>query len=163
MAEISDTKLEQLIDEFLTKMPGGLSARFISYYINWSGLLDENECCDKKSVNSFLGKNFCKYEKHYGKSENGYPITFWTLKDEYKLVIPEVLFSEIVSPVLKLLKSGLFEGFSNTKNAEVIDGYIDKNVGQLNSAEINKLYSYLYPASLDPMDEEKKIMVAKNL
>lgn len=71
MAEISDTKLEQLIDEFLTKMPGGLSARFISYYINWSGLLDENECCDKKSVNSFLGKNFCKYEKHYGKSENG--------------------------------------------------------------------------------------------
>lgn len=56
MAEISDTKLEQLIDEFLTKMPGGLSARFISYYINWSGLLDENECCDKKSVNSFWVK-----------------------------------------------------------------------------------------------------------
>lgn len=163
MAAISDAKLERLIDEFLTKMPGGLSARFISYYINWSGLLDENESCDKKSVNSFFDRNFCKYEKHYGKSENGYPITFWTLKDEYKLVIPEVLFSEIVSPVLKLLKSGLFEGFSNTKNAEVIDGYIDKNVDQLNSAKINKLYSYLYPASLDLMDEEKKIMVAKKL
>ena len=29
MAEISDAKLELLIDEFLTKMPGGLSARFI--------------------------------------------------------------------------------------------------------------------------------------
>lgn len=54
MAAISDAKLERLIDEFLTQMPGGLSARFISYYINWSGLLDENESCDKKSVNSFL-------------------------------------------------------------------------------------------------------------
>lgn len=56
MAEISDTKLERLIDEFLTKMPGGLSAKFISYYINWAGLLDENEWCDKKSVNSFFGE-----------------------------------------------------------------------------------------------------------
>ena len=160
MAEISDTKLEQLIDEFLTKMPGGLSARFISYYINWSGLLDENECCDKKSVNSFLGKNFCKYEKHYGKSENGYPITFWTLKDEYKLVIPEVLVNEIISPILELLKGNLLD---RKTNAEFIDGCIDKKVDQLNSAKINKLYSYLYPASLDRMDEEKKIMVAKKL
>ena len=83
MAEISDAKLERLIDEFLTKMPGGLSAKFISFYINWSGLLDENEWCEKKSVNSFFYRNFCKYEIHYDKSENGYPITFWTLKDEY--------------------------------------------------------------------------------
>lgn len=163
MVEISDTKLEWLIDNFLTKMPGGLSARTICYYINWAGLLTDDEWCLMASVNRFLGKNNNKYEKHYGTSVNGNTITYWTLKDEYKLVIPEVLFNEIIFPVLILLKSGLFDGFSNTKNAEVIDGYIEKNVGQLNSAEINKLYSYLYPASLDPMDEEKKIMVAKKL
>lgn len=160
MAEISDTKLERLIDEFLTKMPGGLSAKFISFYINWSGLLDENEWCEKKSVNSFFYRNFCKYEIHYDKSENGYPITFWTLKDEYKLVIPEVLVNEIISPILELLKGNLLD---HKTNAEWIDGYIDKKVDQLNSAKINKLYSYLYPASLDQMDEEKKIMVAKKL
>lgn len=163
MVEISDTKLEWLIDNFLTKMPGGLSARTICYYINWAGLLTDDEWCLMASVNRFLGKNNNKYEKHYGTSVNGNTITYWTLKDEYKLVIPEVLFNEIIFPILKLLKSGLFDGFSNTKNAEVIDGYIDKNVGQLNSAEINKLYSYLYPASLDLMDEEKKIKVAKKL
>ena len=160
MAEISDAKLERLIDEFLTKMPGGLSARFISYYINWAGLLDENEWCDKKSVNSFLLCFSSKYEKHNGKSENGYDITFWTLKDEYKLVIPEVLVNEIISPILELLKGNLLD---HKTNAEWIDGYIDKKVDQLNSAKINKLYSYLYPASLDLMDEEKKIMVAKKL
>lgn len=165
MAEISDTKLERLIDEFLTKMPGGLSARFISYYINWAGLLDENEWCDKKSVNSFWERkrNSSKYEKHNGKSENGYDITFWTLKDEYKLVIPEVLVNEIISQILELLKRDVLEEFFHKTNAELIDEYIDKKVDQLNSAKINKRYSYLYPASLDLMDEEKKIMVAKKL
>lgn len=163
MAEISDTKLERLIDEFLTKMPGGLSARFISYYINWAGLLDENEWCDKKSVNSFWDRNSSKYEKHNGTSETGNKITYWTLKDEYKLVIPEVLVNEIISPFLELLKRDVLEEFFHKTNAELIDGYIDKKVDQLNSAKINKLYSYLYPASLDRMDEEKKIMVAKNL
>lgn len=160
MAEISDAKLERLIDEFLTQMPGGLSAKFISFYINWSGLLDENEWCEKKSVNSFFYRNFCKYEIHYDKSENGYPITFWTLKDEYKLVIPEVLVNEIISPILELLKGNLLD---HKTNAEWIDGYIDKKVDQLNSAKINKLYSYLYPASLDRMDEEKNNGCKKNL
>lgn len=163
MAEISDAKLERLIDEFLTKMPGGLSARFISYYINWAGLLTDDEWCLPATVNRFWDKNNKnnKYEKHWDTSVNGNIITYWTLKDEYKLVIPEVLVNEIISPVL--LKLDLLKGFSNTTNAEVIDRYIDKEVDQLNSAEINKLYSYLYPASLDLMDEEKKIMVAKNL
>lgn len=54
MAEISDAKLERLIDEFLTKMPGGLSAKFISFYINWSGLLDENEWCEKNLLIVFF-------------------------------------------------------------------------------------------------------------
>lgn len=163
MAEISDTKLERLIDEFLTKMPGGLSARFISYYINWAGLLDENEWCDKKSVNSFFWRNSSKYEEHNGTSETGNNITYWTLKDEYKLVIPEVLVNEIISSFLELLKRDVLEEFFHKTNAELIDEYIDKKVDQLNSAKINKLYSYLYSASLDLMDEEKKIMVAKKL
>lgn len=91
-----------------------------------------------------------------GKSENGYDITFWTLKDEYKLVIPEVLVNEIISQILELLKRDVLEEFFHKTNAELIDEYIDKKVDQLNSAKINKLYSYLYPASLDLMDEEKK-------
>lgn len=156
MAEISDTKLERLIDEFLTKMPGRLSARFISYYINWAGLLDENEWCDKKSVNSFFGRDSSKYEQHNGTSETGNNITYWTLKDEYKLVIPEVLVNEIISQILELLKRDVLEKFFHKTNAELIDEYIDKKVDQLNSAKINKLYSYLYPANLDRMDEEKK-------
>jgi len=98
MAEISDTKLERLIDEFLTKMPGGLSARFISYYINWAGLLDENEWCDKKSVNSFFWRDSSKYEQHNGTSETGNNITYWTLKDEYKVSNPHFKWGFIWNP-----------------------------------------------------------------
>lgn len=54
MVEISDTKLEKLIDEFLTKMPGGLSAKNICYYINWAGLPTDDEWCLPISVNRFL-------------------------------------------------------------------------------------------------------------
>lgn len=77
MAEISDAKLERLIDEFLTKMPGGLSARFISYYINWAGLLTDDEWCLPATVNRFWDKNNKnnKYEKHWDTSVNGNIIT----------------------------------------------------------------------------------------
>lgn len=165
MAEISEAKLERLIDDFLTKMPGGLSAKNISGYINWSGLLAEDEWCNSASVNRFFTyyRDEKKYEKHAGISEKGFNITYWTLNDEYKVVIPEVLVNKIISLVLKPLQRDWPEENFHMTNAEFIDRLIDNKVGQLNSTEINKLYSYLYPAIVGAMDEEKKIMVAKKL